>query len=69
MLIRSSLDSYDPRVTQGVRDRLSDLMTDWKKAGEALNQISTEVEQYNRIYREKNLPAVISETKPELLNN
>ena len=69
MLIRSSLDSYDPRVTQGVRDRLSDLMTEWKKAGEALNQISTEVEQYNRIYREKNLPAVISETKPELLNN
>lgn len=69
MNVRSSLDTHDPRVTQGVKDRTADLQTEWNKLSQRLDLIVKEVEKYNQLYREKNFPAVITDRKEESINN
>lgn len=59
--LRSSLDAQDPRVTQGVRDRLADLETQWAKHQSELEKlISEDVKAYNDLFRNRNVPALIT---------
>ena len=69
MNVRSSLDTHDPRVTQGVKDRAADLQTEWNALRRKLDQINAKLESYNAMYKEKNLPAVITGKKEDALNN
>jgi photosystem II stability/assembly factor-like uncharacterized protein len=69
MFIRGSLESHDPRVTQGVKDRLADIEQQWTKLKVTLEKIKQDVDQYNRKFKEKGYPAVISDKKEEVLNN
>ena len=58
--LRGRIDLPDPRVTQGVRDRLRDLEAEWGRHKQAAQQIlDNDVAAYNKLFREKNLPALI----------
>ena len=57
--LRSKLDVHDPRVTQGVRDRLADLEAEWTARHAAWKKlIDEDVRGYNRLFKEKDLPAL-----------
>ncbi|MEZ5043462.1 MAG: glycosyl hydrolase [Saprospiraceae bacterium] len=62
--LRGRLDEHDPRVTSGVKTRLADLDTEWatyKKAGDMILQ--KDVQDYNRLFKAKEIPALIIENK------
>ncbi|MBX7125832.1 MAG: glycosyl hydrolase [Cyclobacteriaceae bacterium] len=67
--LKSAADTHDPRLTQGVQERTKDLKLEWqkKKASYSILQ-QQDIERYNKLFREKGLPALISETK-EPVNN
>lgn len=69
MNVRNSLDAHDPRVTQGVRDRTTDLQTEWQKLKQSLEVINREIDRYNQLFREKNYPALITGKKDGAVNN
>lgn len=69
MNVRSSLDTHDPRVTQGVKERAADLQSEWNALRRKLDQINSKLEGYNSMYKEKNFPAVITDKKEDVLNN
>lgn len=59
--LRGKLDVHDPRVTQGVRDRLADLENEWTKHRAAWKKlIDEDIAGYNRIFREKELPVLVA---------
>ncbi len=58
--LRAKLDVHDPRVTQGVRDRLAHLEAEWGKHRNAWQKLVDEdVAAYNRLFREKELPLLV----------
>lgn len=60
--LRGAIDTYEPQVTQGVKDRLRDLDTRWAKEKTTLEKIlQKEVAAYNQLFREQNIPALIVE--------
>lgn len=62
--LRAKLDVHDPRVTQGVRDRLAHLETEWSKHRAAWQKLADEdVAAYNRLFREKELPVLTAPNK------
>jgi photosystem II stability/assembly factor-like uncharacterized protein len=67
--LRGVADTHDPRLTKGVQDRSRDVQADWSKYKMQMNEIiQKDINNYNRMFKEKNLPAVITETK-EVINN
>lgn len=68
--LRSVTDTHDPRLTQGAKDRFRDVQADWAKYKQQMNEIITQdVKQYNELFKQKNVPALITETKDKGLNN
>ncbi|MFM8742614.1 MAG: WD40/YVTN/BNR-like repeat-containing protein, partial [Cytophagales bacterium] len=68
--LRSTADTHDPRVTQGVRDRLGDIQVDWSKQKNVMNEvINKDISNYNKTFKEKNLPALITELKETVISN
>lgn len=68
--LRGVADTHDPRLTKGVQDRSRDVQTDWSKYKQQMNElIQKDINNYNRMFKEKNLPAVITETKDAPINN
>lgn len=64
--LRGALDGHYPQVTQGVRERLQDLDERWAAQKQAMEQIlSEQVAEYNRLYRERDIPALIIEAGDE----
>ncbi len=60
--LRGKVDTHDPRITQGVRDRLADLEAQWAAAKRAMESLKQkEVAAYNRMFREREVPALIVE--------
>lgn len=60
MNLKGYIDSSDPRLTQGARVRLRDLLEQWQVLDRQRNSIiSKEMETYNAMYRNLGLPAVI----------
>lgn len=59
-VLKNKLDTHDPRVTEGVRSRLTDLEAQWAGHRQTLNQLLEEnVPAFNRKYREMEIPALI----------
>jgi len=59
-MLRSRIDTYDPRLTRGAKDRSEELLAEWKvlrteKAGIIEGEIAT----FNARYRQLELPALI----------
>lgn len=68
--LRSTTDTHDPRLTQGARDRFQDVQSDWQKYKTQYNDlIQKDVSNYNKMFKEKGLPALMTETKEVLINN
>ena len=60
MHLKGYIDTADPRVTQGAKDRFSDLSDQWKTfSGQRDQLIEVEMKAFNELYRSLNLPAVI----------
>lgn len=62
--LRGRLDEHDPRVTQGVKNRLTDLDKEWatyKK--ESTSLLQNEVQAFNELFKKKAIPALIIENK------
>ncbi|MDX2046437.1 MAG: hypothetical protein SFU87_06605, partial [Chitinophagaceae bacterium] len=58
--IKSLADGHDPRITQGVKNRLADLEKEWAIHKNTMqNVLKKEVEAYNNLFKNKNLPAII----------
>lgn len=60
MHLKGFVDSSDPKVTQGAKQRLTDLLNDWKTFEDEKEAIvNTEMAAYNKMYTELGLPAII----------
>lgn len=58
--IRSVVDVHDPRITQGARDRFTDLEKQWAVYQEQMKVIqSDDIGKYNDLFRQKNIPAIV----------
>jgi photosystem II stability/assembly factor-like uncharacterized protein len=58
--LKGYIDAEDPKITQGAKDRLKDLLVDWNTYLNEKNSIvNTEMATYNKLYKELNLPAII----------
>lgn len=59
--LRSSLDAHDPRITQGVKDRLADLEAEWEKQQKAMQDLlQKDIAAYNEAFKARNVPAIIT---------
>jgi predicted nuclease with TOPRIM domain len=62
MNLRDYVDAAEPKVTQGARERLADLLGQWSIFEQEKNAIvATEMNAYNALYKSLNLPAIIIE--------
>ena len=60
MELKSYVDAPEPKVTQGAKERLEDLMADWKVYEVERNTIvDNEMLSYNQLYKELGIPALI----------
>ena len=68
--IRGVADQHDPRLTKGVQDRARDVQGDWARFRMQMNQlIDKDIANYNRTFKEKNMPALMPEKKDVVINN
>jgi photosystem II stability/assembly factor-like uncharacterized protein len=68
--VRSLADAHDPRVTQGVKERLADVQVEWAKHKKTMQEIiSGDINHYNKLFKDKNLPALLTEVKEVVINN
>ncbi|MFZ4426694.1 MAG: glycosyl hydrolase, partial [Saprospiraceae bacterium] len=60
--LRSALDAQDPRITQGLRDRLADLEAEWARYRTAMTEIlSQDIPAFNALYKSGNIPVLRTE--------
>jgi hypothetical protein len=58
--LKGYVDQADPRVTQGAKDRLKDLVEQWRVFADQRNQlIDVEMTAFNDLYKSLDLPAII----------
>jgi photosystem II stability/assembly factor-like uncharacterized protein len=68
--LRGVADTHDPRLTKGVQDRAHDVQTDWSRYKQQMQiLINSDIGQYNKLFKDKNMPALITETKDAMINN
>lgn len=68
--LRGVADTHDPRLTKGVQDRARDVNTDWGKYKQQMQIIiNTDISNYNKLFKDKNMPALIAEPKETVINN
>jgi len=67
MMLQIRIDETDPKPTSGVRARLKALMTEWDVHKTTMNKIIDEdISEFNQLYKEADLPALILKTKKEI---
>lgn len=58
--LKGFVDVADPKVTEGAKERLNDLLADWSKFRNEKNAIvGNEMQEYNTLFRALNLPALL----------
>lgn len=68
--LRNNLDTHDPSIPEGYKMRFNDLQEQWSKQKQLYNQlIKKDVQEFNTLFREKNIPALSVETEEVILNN
>jgi photosystem II stability/assembly factor-like uncharacterized protein len=68
--LRSVTDQHDPRLTKGAQDRARDVQNDWGKYKQQMLQIiQNDVNNYNKVFKEKNMPALMTEPKENVISN
>ena len=62
MELKSYVDTAEPKVTEGAKERLKDLLTAWKTFENERDAIvEKEMQSYNELFRKLQLPAIIME--------
>jgi len=62
MHLKGYIDVEDPKVTQGAKERLQDLLAEWNVyKNERDTIINVEMLNYNTLYKELDLPAILIE--------
>ena len=56
--LKALADAADPRITQGIKNRLADLQTQWASEKEKLNTIKKSLADYNIVYKSQQLEAI-----------
>ena len=60
MELKSYVDAAEPKVTEGAKERLNDLLADWKTYENERNAIvDQEMQEYNQMFKGLDLPALI----------
>jgi photosystem II stability/assembly factor-like uncharacterized protein len=68
--LRGVADTHDPRLTKGVQDRARDVNADWGKYKQQMQIIiNTDIGNYNKLFKDKNMPALVTEPKDIVINN
>jgi photosystem II stability/assembly factor-like uncharacterized protein len=58
--LKGFVDVAEPKVTEGAKERLNDLLADWNKFKQEKNAIiNTEMSAYNILFKSLNLPALL----------
>ncbi|MFZ9742956.1 MAG: hypothetical protein ACO3B0_05155, partial [Chitinophagaceae bacterium] len=57
--IKGLADVPDPRVTQGIKNRLSDLQNEWNTQKKNLETLRKSILDYNQLYKSQQLDAII----------
>ncbi|RTL55891.1 MAG: glycosyl hydrolase [Sphingobacteriales bacterium] len=58
--LKGLADAHDPRITKGLKDRLADLEKQWNKYKAVYdNELRKAIDDYNALFKQKNLPAII----------
>jgi hypothetical protein len=57
--IKGLADAADPRITQGIKSRYSDLLTQWKQEKEKLQQLKQAIIGYNQLYKSQGMEGVV----------
>nr|WP_299168853.1 glycosyl hydrolase [uncultured Allomuricauda sp.] len=62
MHLKGFIDTAEPKVTKGAKERLRDLLSQWKTFENEKNSIvNTEMAKYNELYNTLELPAILLE--------
>ena len=56
--LKGLVDATDPKVTQGVKNKLADVQVLWKNEKAKLDGIYTAVNSFNSLYQKANIEAV-----------
>ncbi len=68
--LRNVADTHDPRLTKGAQDRARDVNADWGKYKQQMQIIiNSDISNYNKLFKDKNMPALITEPKETVINN
>ncbi|MCP4976560.1 MAG: glycosyl hydrolase, partial [Maribacter sp.] len=60
MELKSYVDAAEPKVTKGAKERLKDLLADWKTYENERNTIvDQDMQEYNQMFKDLELPALI----------
>ena len=60
MHLKGFIDVDEPKLTQGSKERLQDLMNEWNTFKSERNAIiNSEMAAYNKQFKDLNLPAII----------
>jgi photosystem II stability/assembly factor-like uncharacterized protein len=60
LFLKEQVDGHDPRVTAGAKERLDHLLSQWASHKAQMRKIvEQQVAQFNRLYREQQIPVVI----------
>jgi hypothetical protein len=62
LYLKNLADAHDPRITKGLKDRSTDLEKEWVMYKNIYDtELRKAIDQYNRLFKNKNLPAIIWE--------
>ena len=56
--LKGLADAHDPKITVGMKERLSDLESTWRERKRELGAIKTAIDEYNALYRKSGTPAI-----------
>ncbi len=56
--LKGLIDISDPRVTQGVKNKLADLQLQWKNEKEKVQGINTAIAEFNTLYKNTSIEAI-----------
>ncbi|MFN7117348.1 MAG: WD40/YVTN/BNR-like repeat-containing protein, partial [Saprospiraceae bacterium] len=55
--LRGRLDTHDPKITQGIQDRLQDVENEWNTHRVTMEKLlSNDISAYNQLFKSKNIP-------------
>jgi len=58
--LKQRVDSHDPRVTAGARQRLDDLLKEWSEFKKQMQKIlEKDVADFNKMYNQNEIPAIV----------